>query len=99
MSFFDDNFYKELDKDIDLPKENDDTFKNEQKEYYSDNMNLAVNKKNKDAFDDLMDNASVKNDSYWDFNNPIVKIVLLVLFIIIVAGLLYYIISWFNMMS
>ncbi|MDO5394250.1 MAG: hypothetical protein Q4F33_06595 [Mycoplasmatota bacterium] len=102
MSFFDDNFYKELDKDIDVDSEdNDDTFSNDetQDSYFPDNMNLEVNKRNKETFNNLMDNASFKTDGYWDINNPVVKIVLFSLFIIIVVGLLYYIIGWFNMIG
>lgn len=104
MSFFDDDFYKELDKDIEVStkKENDsfknDSFKSEEDcSYYPDNLNLEVNKRNSETFKDLMDNASVKKDDYWDFNNPAVKIFLLILFIIIVCGLLYYLIGWFTL--
>ncbi len=107
MSFFDDNFYKELDKDIDLPNE-DDAFKNinddknteesnTQEKEDLDHMNLEVNKKNKETFDDLMGNVSAQKDDYWDLNNPVIKIVLIVLFVIIIIGLIYYIVSWFNM--
>lgn len=102
MGFFDDNFYKELDKDIDVSERNEnDNFrsKEEDSSYYPDNLNLEVNKRNKDTFNNLMDNASYKTDDYWDLNNPVVKIILLVLFIIIVCGLLYYIIGWFNLTS
>lgn len=99
MGFFDDNFYKDLDKNIDVSENNEnDTFISNEDENsnYQDSLDLEVNKRNKDTFDDLMDNASFKTDDYWDFNNPIVKVFLFILLIIIVGGLLYYIISWFN---
>ncbi len=98
MSFFNDDFYKQLGKEIDV--EDDDTVIlgnntiDQNTNYYPNNVDLEVNKKNQEAFNDLMDNASVKTDDYWDFNSPIVKIVLIALFVIIVLGLLYYIIGW-----
>lgn len=58
------------------------------------NANLEVNKKNSEEFEKLMDNASTNLDSYWDKNNPILKIFLLVLFVIIVLGAIYYITAW-----
>lgn len=109
MSFFNNDFYKRFEKDIDLIKDEDedidnDAFKSDDLEsnnvdYYPDNGNLEVNKRNEDTFKELMDNASYKTDRYWDKNNPVVKIVLLVLFIVIVLGLLYYIIGWINMVD
>jgi len=101
MGFFNEDFFKELDKDIDVEAD-DDTFSNNavsDSEYYPDNINLEVNKRNQETFKDLMDNASYKTDDWWDMNNPVVKIILLVLFIIIVIGLLYYIIGWISLVS
>lgn len=101
MGFFNEDFFKELDNDIDVEAD-DDTFSNNvvsDSEYYQDNINLEVNKRNQETFKDLMDNASYKTDDWWDMNNPVVKIILLVLFIIIVIGLLYYIIGWISLVS
>lgn len=100
MSFFNDDFFKELDKDIDVNEEeekNNSSEKGFEDEYYQNDVNLDVNKRNQDTFNELMDNASYKTDAYWDMNNPVVKILLIILFIIIVAGVLYYIIGWINM--
>lgn len=58
------------------------------------NVNLEVNKKNSEEFEKLMDNASTNLDSYWDKNNPILKIFLLILLVIIVLGAIYYITAW-----
>lgn len=100
MSFFNDEFFKELDKEIDVKEEEEENNSSEkgfEESYYQNDVNLDVNKRNQETFSELMDNASYKNDTYWDANNPVVKILLGVLFIIIVAGLLYYVIGWINM--
>lgn len=57
---------------------------------------LEVNKKNREEFERLMDNAANKHDSYWDKSNPVVKLILWLLLILIVLGTLYYIISWYS---
>ena len=46
-----------------------------------------------------MDNAKQKNEDYWDLNNPIVKWLLMGMFIVIVIGVIYYVISWFTIMN
>ena len=98
MGFFNEDFFKELGKDIDV-KEEDTSEKGYEDTYYPDDLELEVNKRNKQTFKELMDNASYKQDDWWDINDPIVRIVLLILFVIIVAGLLYYIIGWINLVS
>ena len=50
------------------------------------------------TFKSIMDNASTKYDSYWDSNNPVIKFVLTVLFVIIALGLVYYIVGWFTVL-
>ena len=40
-----------------------------------------------------------KNEDYWDLNNPIVKWLLMGMFIVIVIGVIYYVISWFTIMN
>lgn len=54
-----------------------------------------INEKNQEEFERVMNNASTNYDSYWDKNNPIIKIILLSLFafIVIVGG--YYIVTWY----
>lgn len=121
MGFFNDDFYKQLGKDIDIEEDGfSDAFKlgknnvNDEEddkettaligsdkpvEYYPDNVNLEVNKRNKETFDNLMDNAKQKNEDYWDLNNPIVKWLLMGMFIVIVIGVIYYVISWFTIMN
>lgn len=55
-----------------------------------------VNSKNSAEFERLMENASTNYDSYWDKNNPLIKAIMIILFIIIVIGVAYYIISWYS---
>ena len=59
------------------------------------NDNKDVNQKNIDEFNKVMENAKIKTDGYFDRNNPIVKIILVILLIISIIGSLYYIIPWF----
>lgn len=103
MSFFDDDFYKELSDDSSNVSnaESDNTNFDEvnNSSDHVENVDLEVNKRNQETFDNLMNNAKMKKDDYWDVNSPIVKIVLFILFVIIVIGLLYYIFSWFNIMK
>lgn len=88
MKFFD----KKLDDD------KQETLEDENNNQVVDNSyvgsNLDVNSKNSAEFDRLMENASTNYDSYWDKNNPLVKAIMIILFIIIVIGVAYYIISW-----
>lgn len=108
MGFFNEDFYKELDKNFEDEEENEDDdlaeefdFEDDDKldsTYFADNMNLEVNKSNKEKFKNIMDNASTKYDSYWDSNNPIIRFILIILFVIIVVGLLYYIVGWFTLL-
>ena len=62
---------------------NNDTTSNMNNESNA-NANLEVNKKYSEEFEKLMNNASTNLDSYWDKNNPILKIFLLILFVVIV---------------
>ena len=103
MSFFDDDFYKELSDDgsnvsnAESDNTNFDEVNNSSD--HVENVDLEVNKRNQETFDSLMNNAKMKKNDYWDVNSPIVKIVLFILFVIIVIGLLYYVFSWFNIMK
>lgn len=55
---------------------------------------LEFNKKNREDFEDLMEKSSVNKDGYWDSNNPFVKLTLIIIGLVIVAGALYYIITY-----
>ncbi len=53
----------------------------------NENNELEVNKKNSEDYEKLMQKASTDIDRYyWDRKSPIIRILLLVLFIIIVIG-------------
>ena len=57
---------------------------------------VSVNEKNSREFQNLMEHSQRKYDDYWDINNPIIRIVLIVLFLIAAVGSAYYIIKWFS---
>lgn len=57
---------------------------------------LDVNKKNREDFEDLMQESSTKKDMYWDSNNPAVRIVLLIIGAIILVGSAYFIFRFIN---
>lgn len=56
----------------------------------------SVNQKNSQEFQNLMDHSKKNYDNYWDINSPVIRIILVVLFIIIVLGAGYYFIMWFR---
>lgn len=55
-----------------------------------------VNQRNSQEFQNLMDHSKKTYDDYWDINNPVIRIILIILFIIIVLGAGYYFIMWFR---
>ncbi|MBR3145870.1 MAG: hypothetical protein IKF47_01265 [Bacilli bacterium] len=57
---------------------------------------LEVNKKNREDFENLMQESSSKRDAYWDSNNPAVRIVLLIIGTIIIVGSAYFIFKFIN---
>lgn len=57
---------------------------------------LDVNKKNREEYEKLMDESKSKLDSYYDKDNIFIKILLVVLFIIIVLGCIYYLGLYLN---
>lgn len=87
MGFF--NRKSNSQKQKNLNNENVDTTYN--------SKNLDVNRRNEQKFKNIMDNAAKKYDSYWDMNNFLIKMVLIILFIVIVIGVFYYVTSWFNL--
>lgn len=54
----------------------------------SDN-GVELNKKNAEEYNKLMADASSNKDLYYDKRNPIIKMILLVLFVIIVLGVFF----------
>ena len=62
-----------------------------------DGKKLDVNRRNQQKFKTIMDNAAKKYDTYWDMNNFLIKMILIVLFIVIVIGVFYYVTSWFDL--
>ena len=56
----------------------------------------SVNERNNQEYQNLMEHSQRKYDGYWDINNPIIRIVLIVLFLIAAVGSAYYIIKWFS---
>ena len=57
---------------------------------------LDFNRKNRETYEQLMKESSVKNVGYWNRNNPIVKFILLVLGLFIIGGVLYYLVLYFR---
>ncbi len=58
--------------------------------------NTDVNAKNKAEYETVMKNAEIKKDDYYDRNSPIVRIVLILLFIFIMVSFLYYLFTFLN---
>ena len=54
---------------------------------------LDFNREKRENFENLMTNSSTNLDGYWDKKNPFVKLVLLVLFVFIVFGVIYFIVT------
>ena len=67
-------------------------------EFDNENMNLDnevdVNKKNQDTYNSILQHSQDKDNGYWDRNNPVIKIILLILFVIAFIGTIYYFITW-----
>lgn len=65
-------------------------------EIQQQNHENSVNQKNSQEFQNLMDHSKKTYDDYWDINNPVIRIILIILFIIIVLGAGYYFVMWFR---
>ena len=65
-------------------------------EIQQENHENSVNQKNSQEFQNLMDHSKKTYDDYWDINNPVIRIILIILFIIIVLGAGYYFVMWFR---
>lgn len=59
-----------------------------------DTKELDFNKQKREDYEGLMKESSTQLDGYWDSRNPMVKILLLVLAVIIIAGSAYYIMTY-----
>ena len=55
---------------------------------------LEINRKNREAYEKLMEDSKTNLDSYYDKNNIYVKLILLLLFVFIICGLVYYILLY-----
>ena len=62
----------------------------------NDNQRVSVNEKNSREFQNLMEHSQHKYDEYWDSNNPLIRAVLIILFLVAAIGSAYYIITWFS---
>lgn len=56
---------------------------------------LEFNRQNREKTEKLMDESSTKKDGYWDRDNLFVRFILSFLFLVIVGGTLYYLLSYF----
>ena len=59
-----------------------------------DFMDLDVNKKNLQEFEELMEKSSYKYDSFFNSNSTLVRLILLSLFIFIIFGVVYYVVNF-----
>lgn len=62
----------------------------------SNKKELEFNKRNREDYEQLMDESSTKLDGYWDKNNIFVKIVLFGLLIFIIVGSIIVFLSYFG---
>ena len=74
--------------------DNDGSSYNKQEEEQNLNINdsdngVEINKRNQEAYNKLMSESSSNKDGYYDKKNPVIKIILLILGIIIVLGAFY----------
>lgn len=99
MRFFGRNFYEEI-NDNDYDEEKSDYFNDDSQSKKDLNLedDLDVNKRNEKKFRQLMNNSNANfyNDTYWDISNPVVRLILTVLAVIIIIGIIYYAIGFIN---
>lgn len=101
MAFFDDSFMKNKDDDALENNELDEGITTSNIST-SDKINtnittsteLEVNKRNRETYENLMENSKTSYDSYYDKNNIITKVVLGTLLLIIIAGFIYYLLMY-----
>ena len=61
-----------------------------------ENEELEFNKKNREDFENLMDESSTNLDNYYDKKNPIVQVFLFVIGIFILIGIAYYVLLYLS---
>ena len=79
MQFFDKSGNNFTDKEIE----------NENLNINEDDNDSVVNKEKADYYRQLIKESRTSTEGYYDRNNPAIKIILLVLFVIIVVGCIY----------
>lgn len=57
---------------------------------------LDVNRQKREDYENLMKNSSTQLDGYWDSNNAFVKLILLILGLIIIAGVVWCITTYMS---
>ena len=57
---------------------------------------LEFNKKNREDFENLMQESSTNLDNYYDKKNPIVQVFLFVIGIFILIGIAYYVLLYLS---
>lgn len=89
MAFFDDNI-----KEEEQVKQETNKVLNDESNIEQVNEELEINRKNREAYEKLMEDSKTNLDSYYDKNNIYVKLILLLLFVFIICGLVYYILLY-----
>ena len=92
MAFFDDSFMKKQDN------EEDDLLK-QVEEVQQENTNnqgneLDVNRKNREAYENLMQESTTSYDMYYDKNNVFLKLFMFLLLVFIICGVAYYVLQY-----
>ena len=96
MAFFDESFLK---KDNSEEKKNINPVNNQNNNNIAENSQtsggeLEVNKKNREAYEKLMQESKSKYDMYYDRGNVFVRLFLFALFVFIVVGVVYYLLKY-----
>lgn len=88
MAFFDQKLSEEEQKNIE--KENNELNNN----LDAVTEEIEINKKNREEYENLMEESKTNLDSYYDKNNVVVKLILVLLFVFILCGFIYYILLY-----
>ena len=93
MEFFDgQNNYREDDYDEEINNDSED--EEDDGDLFALDNTLDINKKNQDEYFELMESARVNTDDYWDINDPFVRTILGILFVVGLIGTVYYLSIW-----
>ena len=90
MAFFDEKINEENKEETIVFEDEKTVFSKDEAE----SEELEVNKKNREAYESLMEESKTNLDSYYDKNNIFVKLILFLLLIFIVCGLIYYVLLY-----